>query len=117
MVDVITNSSTELFLLDTNKSIEMIKEIVLEKEKEFPSEQGYHATVRLADEFEIQAMFGYYDDEEVISYLKARGYTITPPKNNKSKHISISIERGYMNPSTQDFIHKTFNVIHYTTKA
>jgi len=117
VVDVITNSSTELFLLESDKAVEVIREMVEEKEKEFPPEYGHYVHVSKADDYEIESAFGYHDDDEIITYLKAKGYTVIPPKEDKSFNgfISISSERGGMDSSLHNFIIETFNVVHHTT--
>ena len=46
-VDVITNSSTELFIIDKEKGLEMVKEIVEEGLKKYPSEYNKVPSVHI----------------------------------------------------------------------
>jgi hypothetical protein len=120
-VDVITNSSTELFMLETDKSLELVREIVKEKEKEFPPDYGHYVTVDYCDDYFLNEAFGWFNDEDIentIKYLEGKGYTIIPPEENKkSKYIAISSERGGQHPELSNFIKENFNVIHYTCEA
>lgn len=116
MVDVITNSSTELFIIDTQQELDLVKSIIQEKEKEFPSEYSYNVCVSIADEWDIKGMFGYIDEDQAIKYLKAIGYSVEPPQSEKNlqvRYITISCERGCMNPGLRSFIETTFSVIDY----
>jgi hypothetical protein len=82
-VDVITNSSTELFMLETDKSLELVREIVKEKEKEFPPDYGHYVTVDYCDDYFLNEAFGWFNDEDIentIKYLEGKGYTIIPPQ-------------------------------------
>ena len=117
-VDIITNSSTEIFICDTDKTLELVRSLVYEIEKKFPNEYGHKLSVDYADSYEIENAFGYIDEENAINILKAKGYTITPPiENGKSSLISISAERGGMDYRVKDFIESFFNVIDYTSEG
>ena len=117
-IDVITNSSTELFMLDTDKSIDTVREIIKEMESKYPPEYGCYVGVDWADEWRIKEAFGYVNEEEAINYLKAKGYKIEVPKEtNNEIYICISAERGGMHPLLHNFIFETFNVVYHTTEA
>jgi hypothetical protein len=113
MVDVITNSSTELFIIDSEQELALIEAIIREKEKEFPTEYGNRVYVSKTDEWEIKDMFNYPDEDEAVKYLKALGYTIEKPAEPKlaMRYISISCEQGCMHPGLKKFIRETFNVV------
>ncbi|HKZ43146.1 MAG TPA: hypothetical protein VJ044_19465 [Candidatus Hodarchaeales archaeon] len=114
-VDIITNSSTELFVCDTDKSVEVVEDLINEIQDKYPNEYGHRLSVKLADEYEL----GYYldiNDEEAIERLRRREYKIEEPER-KSTYISISAERGGLDPRVMDFINTTFNVVFYTTEA
>ena len=118
-VDVITNSSTEIFMLDTEKSIAVVEEMIKEVEKEYPPEYnncGYstgRASVEEAEVWDIKEAFGYYDEEEVVKFLRAMGYTVEKT-GERQRFICIKAERGYMNEGLKEFINNTFNVVYYT---
>jgi len=116
MVDVITNSSTELFIIDAHQELDLVKSIIKEKEKEFPTEYNYNVSISIAEEWDIKDMFGYIDEDQAIKYLKAIGYKIEPPKQDEVsqiRYIKISCESGCMNPSLRRFIETTFTVIEH----
>ena len=114
-VDVITNSSTELFICDTEKSVEVVQSLINEIQKKYPNEYGHNLSVSLADDSELANAFGY-DEKESVDNLRARGYKVEEPEK-KPTYISISAERGGMDPQVMEFINTTFNVVHYTTEA
>ena len=121
-VDVITNSSTELFVCDTDKSVDMVEALVKEIESAHPNEYGHMLSIEKmeTEDWRLQEIFSCYIDneEDVVKYLRAKGYTINgPAETPESKYISISAERGGMDPRVFDFINKNFNVIHYDTDA
>lgn len=121
-VDVITNSSTEIFMLDTEKSITTIEEMIKEVEKEYPPEYDFsgcghssgYASVEEAEEWDIKEAYGYYDEEEVVKFLKAMGYTVEK-NQDRQRFICIKAERGYMNEGLKEFINNTFEVVYHTT--
>lgn len=117
-VDVITNSSTELFICDTDKALQVVTEIVDEMQSTYPNEYGHRLFVDYADDYQLQDVFGYFDEEEAVKFLKAKGYTvIAPTEKDVPKYICISGERGGLHPRVKEFIEKTFKVIHYSSEA
>jgi len=121
-VDVITNSSTELFVCDTDKSVEVVTALVKEMEDKYPNEYGHTLSVCAmdGDSWRIPEMFNFYGEEEdAVKYLQAKGYKVEKPKEEvpKSLYIEISAERGGMDNRVKEFIQDTFNVIHYDTEA
>lgn len=120
-IDVITNSSTEIFMLDSQELLTTVEKIVKDKEKEFPPDSDLcggcynrHVSVEEAQRWDIDAAFGNYDEEDVVKYLRALGYTVEK-NENPQKYIMISCERGYMNQGLRNFINQTFNVVYHTT--
>ncbi len=117
-IDVITNSSTELFVCDTDRSLEAVKGLVYEIERQYPNEYGHGLNVDYTSDYELDEAFEYnINEEDAIKLLKAKGYKITKPKKKADKFISISAERGGLHPTVKDFIEKTFNVVYYTTES
>lgn len=123
-VDVITNSSTELFVCDTDKTVEMVRVMVDGIQTRYPNEYGHWLSVTEMDpdDYMISEIFDVYgnNDEDMVKYLRAKGYKIEEPdKDHKpvSKYIQIAAERGGMDPRVKKFIEENFNVIHYTTEA
>jgi hypothetical protein len=113
VVDLITNSSTEIYVIDTEQELEMIRAIIKELEEKFPTEYGYHVYADYMEEWELKEMFDYIDEEKAVEYLTALGYKVEKPTDDskKAKYISISCERGCMHPELQKFIESTFKVI------
>ena len=122
MIDVITNSSTEIFMLDTEDDVETVKSFVSQLEKEYPPEystsgNGHYAEVEQAEDWEISSAFNIYQtDDELINYLRAKGYAITGPHNTQ-RFITIKIERGFLNEQVREHINELFNVVYHTTEA
>jgi hypothetical protein len=118
-VDVITNSSTELFVCDTEKSVEMVRQMVDEMQDMYPNEYGHrlYTDVISSDDWRLQQIFDcYVDEEDCVKYLKAKGYKVEKlPQEEAAKcsYISISAERGGLHPKVKYFIESNFNVIHY----
>lgn len=117
-VDVITNSSTELFVCDTEKSVEMVRQMVDEIQDKYPNEYGHrlYTDVISNDDYRLRDIFNCYEDEEnCAKYLKAKGYKVEKPSQEEIKHsyISISAERGGLHPEVKYFIESNFNVIYY----
>ena|ERR1035437_4748430 len=105
----ITNSSTELFVLDSDKSLEFIKQIVEEKEKEFPCSYNGKVFVRKDNPYSYGGTT-VYDIDETLKYLRAIGYKIeTPEVEIEPEAIIISCERGCMHPEFKRFIEEYFN--------
>lgn len=118
MVDLITNSSTELFVLDTEKAVEVVRGIIKEKEKEFPNHYAHTIFVDLCEEWDLEEAFGYYDESDAVKFLESKGYKIEKP--NKSvdiKYIKIYFERGGMDDRLNDFIRETFNIVYHSTET
>jgi hypothetical protein len=121
-VDVITNSSTELFVFDSDKTLETIREMAKSKEAEFPPEYGHYVNVSKIDSDDVEWVmdFPYIDVEETIQHLTMLGYKVIPPEDKENlpvQYFKISSERGGMHPKLYDFINSTFNIIRYTTDA
>jgi len=117
-VDVITNSSTELFIIDKEKGLDMVKKIVEEGLKKFPGAYGtnnnkLHVYLDNPEYYDDSVLDGMCSDdlEKIIFELKKRGYKIKAPKiPQEPKAIIISWERGYMSGEFISFIETTFNV-------
>jgi len=110
-VDIVTNSSTELFVLDIDKSLDLIEEIIKEKEKEFPCEYGYTISVYKGDPYSYCYIDNPINDlEETLKYLRLKGYKIEEPETEKEiEAIIIECERGCMDKRMIKFIEETFN--------
>jgi GH35 family endo-1,4-beta-xylanase len=104
VIDVITNSSTELFIVDKKYGLEFVTNIIKEKFSDF---QEYGIAIYLDN-----PTWGweFFETEEVIKQLEARGYKIiTPEVEMKPQAIMISAEQGCMSKEFKDFIKETFN--------
>lgn len=110
-VDLITNSSTEMYTLDEQRDLAIVEEIIREKEREYPSDYGRRVHIAYAETHDINRIFEYqYNEEEVSKYLRMLGYTVEK-KENPQRFIIISCERGYIDYRLQQFIETTFKVI------
>ena len=107
-IDVITNSSTELFVCDTDKTVTEVTNLIRLKEKEWPNEYGYVFNIEQEDVSEYDDIYSSYDIPNMIEYLEKIGYKIEAPIVPKQS-ITISIERGTMDRRLSDWIQKTFN--------
>ena len=120
-VDVITNSSTELFVCDTEKSLELVRQLVDEIQDKYPNEYGHRLCIDYSDSYDLGWALGYMDEDEeekAVKELIDKGYKIEALTGEiKKKYISISAERGGLDCRVQKFIEDTFNVIFYTTEA
>jgi hypothetical protein len=122
-IDVITNSSTELFVCDTDKSVEVVKSMVDEMQERYPNEYGHRLSTCAMDpnDWRIGDLCNFYGEEsEAVKYLEMKGYKVTKPIEGevvKPKYIEISAERGGLDPRVKSFIESTFNVIHYDFDA
>lgn len=119
-VDVITNSSTELFIIEKEKGLEMVKEIVEIGLKKFPPEnlRNSDLSVIIDNPDHYNEGFSYSFDgadiddiEGIIISLKRRGYKIEAPKKYQEPEvIIISWERGDMKNGFIEFIKQSFGV-------
>ncbi len=119
-VDVITNSSTELFVCKTDKALKLVRELVYTLEEKYPNEYGHKLNIDYAEKndlYYVNEKYGYNDVEDAIKLLQTIGYTIKKPKKENKKLISISAERGGMHPEVLNFIKKTFNVLGYSSET
>ena len=111
IIDLITNSSTEIFVIDTDKTLLAVQEIIKDLENQYPNEYGHGLYVDYVDEYDYQEMYDYIDKNQAIEYLTALGYTITPPlEENQKKLIKILGERGGHDRISQK-IYEIFNVV------
>ncbi len=121
VVDIITNSSTEIFTIDDDRDLELIRDMIYEMEKKYPNVYGHKLHVNFLQQWQLNEIFNVYSEpEDMISYLKALGYKVEPPEVpivDDTKYIAISAERGGMDQRLVDFINRTFNVIDYTSEG
>jgi len=111
LVDVITNSSTELFIINKEKGLEAVQEVVNKALEMFPSKYGCIPSVRIDNPEYYDGSFGCWDVEESIKKLEQRGYKVIAPEVVVDPEvIIISWERGLMPREFSDFIAKTFEV-------
>lgn len=104
-IDLITNSSTEMFVIDNSYGIEFVRDAIRAK---FPE---------LIDEFQIcldtdQFLweFNEYDKKRAIKYLKKLGYTLIEPAIDYiPMSIQIYSERGTMSDEFIKYIEEKFN--------
>ena len=103
-IDLITNSSTEIFIIDksNNVTVDIINAAIKEK---FP-DCDFKAYVTSPEWF-----YEYdYNIDEYIRKLRLLGYKIEAPKNIvEPEEIHISCERGEMSSEFIKFIRETFN--------
>lgn len=117
LVDLITNSSTEIFTIQTNKTVEVVKEMIDELQKKYPNEYGHYLYTDIASDEDIKAIHGhqYWDLEPIIKMMEDLGYIIT--KNpNPPVFITLSAERGGLDLHIRQFINENFNVVDYDTE-
>ena len=116
IVDVITNSSTEIYTINQAEEVEVIDKMIREFESTLNMSGYQRVSVYRAEGYDLSEIFDVYtDDETLIKYLKAKGYEVTGDPSNppRSPFIRISCERGYMHPEMKAFIEKMFNVEDY----
>ena len=107
IVDVITNSSTELYIIDKSYGLEFVEKLVKEKEKEFPAKYDHHKVSVYIDNPEWSM---YLDTEDAIKHLISRGHTVTAPEvETEPQAILIACEQGYISDELRKFIISTFN--------
>ena len=108
VIDVITNSSTELFIVDKSYGLEFVTKLVKEKEAEFPAKYDYYNVDIYLDNPEWG--WNYFDTEEAIKILEAKGYKIVAPDVEVvPQSIIISCEQGYISEELKQYIIETFN--------
>ena len=116
ILDVITNSSSELFVIDTTQSAEAIKNIVDVALIDFPADNewafGRKPNVYEGDpSYYDNNNFNHYDDKDLISHLQRKGYKIeNPEKVTDPRAIIIEWERGDVSREFIRFIENMFNV-------
>jgi len=110
VIDLITNSSTEMFTAIRDKSLEFVKSFVEELEGKYPPEYNGHR-VSVYEDLENSEDYFYESEEETADLLRRNGYTVEKIKDWKPrKVIKISCERGYMNRTLVELIEKEFSV-------
>jgi hypothetical protein len=116
IVDLITNSSTEIFTIQTNKTVEVVKELIDELQNKYPNEYGHYLSTDIASEEDIKAIYGYQymDIEPFIKMMEDLGYVIAR-NPNPPVFITLSAERGGIDSHVRQFINENFNVIDYDT--
>lgn len=117
LVDLITNSSTEIFTIQTNKTVEVVKEMIDEIQKKYPNEYGHYLHASIANDEDITAMHGYvsFNIAPIIKMMEDLGYIITV-NPNPPVFITLSAERGGLNLNVRQFINENFNVVDYYTE-
>jgi len=106
-IDVITNSSSELFVIGAEKGLEEVQKIVEHALIDFPAEeywaQGHKPSVYLGDpSWYMDINFNLYEDAAIIKWLEMKGYKVEAPEKIKEPEaIIIEWERGYV---SNDFI-------------
>lgn len=117
VVDLITNSSTEIFTIQTDKTVEVVREMIDELQKQYPNEYGHHLSTNIADDEDIKAIYGYsyFDLEPMIKMMEDLGYTVTV-NPVKPVFITLSAERGGLDPTVRQFIYENFNVVDHDTE-
>ncbi len=110
LVDVITNSSTELFIIDKNKGLDFVRQIVEETYNKYPSEYAHHKPSVVLENPEWYEGSINIETKEAIEFLENRGYKIKAPEvEQEPEAIIISWDRGYMSPSFVKEISTIFN--------
>lgn len=114
VVDSITNSSTEMFTVQDDRDVELIKGILMEAVKKFqPTDVVVPYVTTDISDYEARDAFDLSGTtESMISYLRYLGYTVDGPgPNHQFKLVSISWERGALCDDFIDYIKQNFNVI------
>jgi len=113
-IDVITNSSTELFVCNSDKTVGEIEQLIREKEAIWPTQYGEYVHVDNEDIIHLmnnKFNVNWYNDadvEETIGALEFLGYEVSKPAI-KPNAITISCERGCMDRRLVEWLEKTFN--------
>lgn len=110
LMDIITNSSTEFFIINKDFGLEYVSRLVKEKEKEFPCHYDESVSVHLDNPEYYEGTIYGCDTEQAVKYLKSRGYTVIPPEIEiEPEEIIVSCESGCMSEELKQFITETFN--------
>jgi len=108
-IDIITNSSTELFVVDEEKTLELVRNVVNQALIDFPSSYGIDCCSVNLEDATYYLDYVIDNSEDAITYLKDRGYKIEAPEKEKEpQSIVISWERGTMSNEFITFIGDTF---------
>jgi len=115
ILDVITNSSTELFIIDGAKGVETVKEAVLVALIKHPAVyDGYGGPNVYVGDPTYYDYGGFYSlkqfgDDDIIKYMEMRGYKITKPEEvTEPEAIIVEWERGTMSQGFIDEISTLF---------
>ncbi len=104
-IDLITNSSTEMFVINGSYELDFVKKVIEEK---FPKLMKYLDIY--FDEDEYVKEFNAYSKEYALECLRKTGYTIIEPSTNYvPMAIHICSEQGMMTNKFIKFIKETFN--------
>ena len=112
-VDIITNSSTELFIIDKDKGLDMVKEIVSDAIKKHPPyyDCGNPQVYIENPSYYSNYYYHEHDIERAIKQLTLRGYKIIAHEEEKKPEaIIISWERGEMSREFIEYISQVFDV-------
>lgn len=115
MLDVITNSSSELFIVESEKGLEEVQKIVEHALIDFPADYtwavGHKPSVYLGDpSWYMDTNFNLYDDGELVKWLEMKGYKVEAPEKVKQPEaIIIEWERGFVSQGFIDYIAELFN--------
>lgn len=112
IVDVITNSSTEIFVVHKSYGLEFVTQLVKEAEEKYPPKYPHYKVNIYLDNPEYCDKSGGYDfdKEEAIKRLISRGYTVIAPEVEiEPQAIIIECEQGYISKELKKFIIDTFN--------
>ena len=98
ILDVITNSSSELFIIDENKGIETVQVAVDElidkygmQYEDYGRPSVYECNPSYYDDYN----FSHFDDSEIITHLERKGYKVERPEQVKEPNaIIVEWERG-----------------------
>ena len=114
-IDVITNSSSELFVIEAEKGLEAVQKIVEHALIDYPADNtwslGHKPSVYLGNPtWYMDFNFNLHDDEELIKWLEMKGYKVeAPEKVQEPEAIIIEWERGYVSQGFINYISETFN--------
>jgi len=112
LVDLITNSSTEIFVVNTDKTIQIVQEMIDEIQNKYPNEYDHQLEVYALRACELNEIFDFYEIRKAKRFLEANGYEITK-KVDATPYLAIKGERGGLDPRVNNFIHDNFEVVYY----